>query len=64
FLNLIINMFLHTVTGYLLPYHHGYQRTGIHALREVSHCQKNTPERYYFAILIAPVFINKKETMK
>ncbi|EKI32109.1 hypothetical protein AB19_3862 [Escherichia coli 3-373-03_S1_C1] len=33
-------MFLHTVTGYLLPYHHGYQRTGIHALREVSHCQK------------------------
>ncbi|ESU85024.1 hypothetical protein WRSd5_00233 [Shigella dysenteriae WRSd5] len=26
--------------------------------------KKNTPERYYFAILIAPVFINKKETMK
>ncbi|EAB5805592.1 hypothetical protein D6C41_18815, partial [Shigella sonnei] len=39
-------------------------RGSLSALREVSHCQKKTPERYYFAILIAPVFINKKETMK
>ncbi|EGD6289163.1 hypothetical protein DQW76_09400 [Shigella sonnei] len=34
-------MFLHTVTGYLLPYHHGYQRTGIHALREALHYRKH-----------------------